>query len=193
MPVVEVRKNNNGSGNMPPPNMMGTPLPNAMPKVPANGKSAMPPPMQPSSKTIDDSLNKPGKYEVSEASDFTIELFLRFHKGRWILMEHEDSKTENHKVVFRMWTYNEMVELKKMATTFDLRKKVHELDNDLLNMLKIKRFLKSWTFGEKNKRLEIQHVGGTMTDEGWTAFTRLQPSIAQYIIDEMNAVFEYNR
>ena len=192
MPIVEARSNSKNSGT-PPQNMAAWPSADGSPpiqqKMPQNPSSLA----SVAEKRIDKSFDRPGKYEVSDESDFTIELFLKNYHGRWILMERADGTTENHKVVFRMWTYNEMVEMKKMATTFDLRKKVHELDNDLLNRLKIQRLLKSWTFGDSNERLRISHIGGVMTDESWTAFTRLQPNIAQYIIDQMNSVYEYNR
>ncbi len=142
---------------------------------------------------LDEAIPGPGKYEVTDESDFTIYLHLKKYNGRWLLMNNADETTDEHSVTFRMWTYNEMIEMKKMATSYDLRKKMHEVDNDLLNRIKIQRLLKSWTFGGENKNLSIQHVGGKMTDESWVAFTKLQPNIAQYIITEMNMVLEYNR
>ncbi len=199
MAIVQSTTVPNGGQRLPPPNVTGTSLPqNGRPNAPMSPNSdigKMPVSQNMVGATrVDEAYRKatPGKYEISSESDFTIEVHLKKYKGRWILMNGSDDTTDDHSVVFRMWTYNEMVEMKKMATSYDLRKKVHEIDNDLLNRLKIQRLMKSWTFGRDNKNLEIQHAGGTMTDESWVAFTKLQPNIAQYILDEMNMVLEYN-
>ena len=94
--------------------------------------------------------------------------------------------------MFRMWAYDEMVNLKKMATNYDPLKRIHMVDHDVLNRLKIQRLMVSWTFDKDNPRLRIQHVNGVMTDEGWKAFISLQPNISAYIIEEMNKVYEFN-
>lgn len=180
---------------MPSPSQSPRQTPPQQPPAPVPGdigRMPLMPSMAGGVSRLDQAIPKKGKYEITDETDFTVELHLRKHKGRWILMNNPDSTTEDHSVTFRMWTYNEMVEMKKMATSYDLRKKMHEVDNDLLNRLKIQRLMKSWTFGEANKNLEIHHVGGTMTDESWVAFTKLQPNIALYIINEMNMVLEYN-
>ena len=205
MAIVQASTVPGGGQRLPPPNVIGTPLPMSASAPPQNPAAPAPPnsdigklPVAPNMvgvNRVDDAYRKvtPGKYEVSSESDFTIEIHLKKHGGRWILMTGSDGTTDDHVVVFRMWTYNEMVEMKKMATSYDLRKKVHEIDNDLLNRLKITKLMKSWTFGKENKNLEVRHVGGFLDDESWVAFTKLQPNIAQYIIDEMNMVLEYNR
>jgi hypothetical protein len=141
---------------------------------------------------IDQALMKAGKFEITPEMNFTIKIFLKEMNGRWVLMNRAGVGTEEHEVVFRMWTYNEMIEMKKMSTNFDDKKRMHLTDNDMLNRLKIQRFMLSWTFDRDNPRLKIQHVHGVMTDEGWDAFIRLQPNIATYIIEEMNKVYDFN-
>lgn len=205
MPVVQVPHNN-----APTKSQSGISIKTSEPKLPQGtpqsesnkqpapvmgeiGKLPSMPSMAGNIPRLDEAIPSTGKYEVTEESDFTIYLHLKKYSGRWLLMNRADETTDEHSVTFRMWTYNEMIEMKKMATSYDLRKKMHEVDNDLLNRIKIQRLLKSWTFGNENKNLVIQHVGGKMTDEGWVAFTKLQPNIAQYIITEMNYVLEYNR
>lgn len=141
---------------------------------------------------VDEKLMGPGKYEVTPDTTFRIKMFLKEKDGRWIIMNSSGKGIEEHEVVFRMWTYDEMVELRKMATNYDPTKRIHMLDNDVLNRLKVQRLMVSWTFGGANPRLRIQHVQRVMTDESWEAFKRLQPNISDQILSEMNKVYEYN-
>jgi len=141
---------------------------------------------------VDERLMKPGKYEVSDESSFTVKLYLK-KKGvaRWSLMNGPGEGVDEEKVVFRMWTFDEMVELRKMATTFDQVRRMHLIDYDALNRLKVQRLMMSWTLDRDNPRLKLHHVNGVLVDEAWTVFSkRLLPNIAQHIIDEMNAVYE---
>jgi hypothetical protein len=140
---------------------------------------------------LDEKLMKPGKYEVTPEDTFTIELFLKRTEKRWVLCPPDKGATKEE-VVFRMWTYDEMVEMRKMATNYDPMKRLHMVDQDLLNRMKVQRLLVAWTFDKDNPRLRIQHVNGVMTDEGWKAFTRLHPNICSFIIERMNMVYEYN-
>jgi hypothetical protein len=141
---------------------------------------------------IDEKLMKQGKYEITLDTTFTIMIHMKEKDGRWIIMNGPGKGIETNSVVFRMWTYDEMVEMRKMATSYDAQKRVHMIDNDALNRFKIQRLMVSWTFDRDNFRLRIQHVHGVMTDEGWMAFVSLQPNISSFIIDEMNKVYEFN-
>ena len=141
---------------------------------------------------LDEKLMKPGKYEICAETVFSISVHLKERDGRWILMNGSGKGIESNTIVFRMWTYNEMIEMRKMVTTYDAQKRIHMIDNDALNRIKIQRLLVSWTFDKDNCRLRIQHVNGVMTDESWLAFCSLQPNISSHIIDEMNKVYEFN-
>jgi hypothetical protein len=147
---------------------------------------------QPSGPRVDEKLMKPGKYEVTPETTFSISIHMRARDNRWIIMAGPGKGIDTELVVFRMWTYDEMVEMRKMATSYDQSKRIHMIDNDALNRLKVQRLMVSWTFGKDNPRLRVQHVNGVMTDESWRAFTQLQPNILNYIIDEMNKVYEFN-
>jgi len=141
---------------------------------------------------LDEKLMKPGKYEVTPEDIFTVELYLKKTDRRWILCNPNDKNVIKEEVVFRMWGYDEMVNLKKMATNYDPLKRIHMVDHDTLNRLKIQRLMVSWTFDKDNPRLRIYHVNGVLTDEGWQAFTRLQANLCSYIIERMNLVFDFN-
>lgn len=141
---------------------------------------------------VDERLMKPGKYEVTPETKFKIQLYLKERDGRWVIMTGAGKNIEEHEIVFRMWTYDEMVEMRKMSTAYDATKRMHTIDNDALNRLKVQKLMVSWTFDKDNVRLRIQHVNGVMTDESWTAFASLQPNITSYVIDEMNKIYEFN-
>ncbi len=139
---------------------------------------------------VDEQVMLPGKYEVTPEHTFTIKMHLQERDGRWVLMQQSSEDTTTHEVIFRMWTYDEMVDLKKKATIYEPQRKVHIIDNDALNRLKVQRLLKSWTFDEDNPRLKLLHVNGVLADEGWENFKRLQPNIIEYILSRMNDVYE---
>ena len=141
---------------------------------------------------VDEKLMKPGKYEITPEVIFTVTIHVKEKDGRWIIMNGPGKGIETNNIVFRMWSYDEMIEMRKMATNYDVTKRIHMIDNDNLNRFKIQRLLMSWTFDKDNPRLRIQHVNGVMTDEGWKAFISLQPNISAYIIEEMNKVYEFN-
>ena len=139
---------------------------------------------------VDEALMKPGKYEVTDEHKFTITIHLRETEGRWVVVVNPVKGTEAHTATFRMWSYDEMIEMKKMATSYDPSKRMHMIDNDTLNRLKIQRFMLRWTLDRDNARLKLHRVQGTLTDESWDIVKRLQPNILNYIITEMNKVYE---
>ena len=61
-------------------------------------------------------LMQPGEYEVTKSSTFTLRLPLRKNEDNWWVVVSEDEAETVEEVVFRMWAYDEMVELRKLAT-----------------------------------------------------------------------------
>lgn len=141
---------------------------------------------------VDVRLMKPGKYEVTPETTFTVEIHLRKRGNRWVIVESSGNEVEDESVTFRMWGYDEMVEMRKMATTYDPVKRIHMIDHDALNQLKVQRLMVEWTFGRDNPRLKLWHVNGVLVDEAWAAFKKLQPNIISHILNEMNRIFEHN-
>lgn len=138
-------------------------------------------------------LMEPGKYEVTRSSTFTVDVPLRRRSendGWWVVVKPEHAEV-TEQVVFRMWSYDEMVEMRKLATKYDTVRRVHMIDHDVLNRLKVQRFMVSWTFGEDNPRLQLQHQNGVLTDESWAAVKRLQTNILKHLVDEMNDKYEF--
>jgi len=145
---------------------------------------------------LDVQIYKPGKYEVNPDDVFRIKVHITKKDGRWVVLNPDETKAqrgvEKHWVDFRMWTFDEEIELRKAATTFDSQKRMHLIDHDVLNRLKIQKLLKTWSFAQDNDALRLFHQNGVLVDESYEAFTKLHPNIARYIIDRMNDVLEYN-
>jgi hypothetical protein len=141
---------------------------------------------------VDEQLMEAGEYEVTPEHTFTIDVYLKQKGSRWIVMEKGGRGVIHEHVVMRMWTYDEMVDLKKRATTYDQLKRFHMVDHDALNRMKLQKFLVSWTLDKKNPNMKLHHQNGVLTDECWTAFAKLQTNISTHIIDEMNSIYEYN-
>lgn len=138
-------------------------------------------------------LMEPGKYEVTRQSTFTVRVPLkrRSEEDGWWLVVKEDESEVVEQVVFRMWEYDEMVEMRKLATKYDQVRRVHMIDHDVLNRLKVQRFMVSWTFGNDNPRLQLHHQNGVLTDESWMAVKKLQTNILSHLIQEMNEKYEF--
>jgi hypothetical protein len=159
-------------------------------KVIGGGKARKP--QQKVAPRVDESLMEPGDYEVTPEHTFDILLFLKEKDGRWVVVNKGGSGVSEHKIVMRMWSYDEMVELRKRATSYDQNKRIHMIDQDLLNRIKIQKLMMSWTLSDDNARLKIHRRQGALTDESWTNVKRLQTNILQFIINSMNEVYELN-
>ena len=147
---------------------------------------------KPAADRVDERIMKPGDYEVTPETTFEVEVHLRKSGSRWVVVEGAGKDIVTHKVVFRMWTYDEMVEMRKMSTTYDSVRRVHMIDNDALNRLKVQKLMVSWTFGDDNPRLKMHKVQGVLTDESWETFKKLQPNIISHILERANGAYEFN-
>jgi len=148
------------------------------------------------SKTIEEQLYEAGKYEVTKEHTFKVEFLLdKVNNGeseRWIIVDKKTKSTEEHWAEFRIWTYEEEIEFRKLATTYDPLKRMHFVDHDILNRIKVQRLLLGWSFEKDNLRLKLHHIQGVMTDECYKMFMKLFPNIVKRIIDGMNSVLDYN-
>jgi len=142
--------------------------------------------------TTEESLYQTGEYEITPDDDFKIEFYITKIDKRWVIRREKSENTEYHWVIFRMWSYEEEIELRKKATSFDEIKRLHSLDNNILDRFKIQRLLKSWSFEEKNQRLKLHHVNGILTDECYKNVMKLHPTVLRFIIQCMNEVLEQN-
>ena len=141
---------------------------------------------------VDERIMEPGEYEITPDITFDVDVYIQKSGTRWVVVEGKGKGVVHHKIVFRMWNYDEMVEMRKMCTSYDANKRMHMIDNDALNRLKIQKLMISWTFGDENPRLKLHRLQGVLTDESWNAFKKLQPNIITNIFDKANRVYEFN-
>lgn len=141
---------------------------------------------------VDEALMEPGDYEVTPEHTFDVKMYLMVKDKRWVIMNGSGEGVAEHTVVIRLWNYDEMVGLRKQATNYDSNRRIHMVDQDLLNRLKIQKLVMSWTLESINPRLKLHRQQGSLTDESWTNFKKVQPNILQYIINQMNEVLELN-
>lgn len=135
-------------------------------------------------------------YEVKPTDEFTIKFGLKEIEGRWIVIDNEqidvlDKTIQKHWVKFKMWTFNEELNLRKKATKYDEDKRINMIDFDTLNEYKVRFLIKDWSFGERNEKLKLFHINGYLVDQSWDVFRRLYVNIVKYIIAKMNEVLEW--
>jgi hypothetical protein len=141
---------------------------------------------------VDEALMAPGKYEITSEHTFEVKIYLRTEGNRWVVVSGPGKGVDEEKVVFRMWSYDEIVSMRKAATSFDAVRRLHLVDTDLLDRLKVQKLMQSWTLDKDNPRLKVHRVNDVLTDESWSRFTKLHPNIIRRILDGMNEILEYN-
>jgi len=138
----------------------------------------------------DTAISAPGNYEVTRSSTFAVKIPMKVNADKWWVLVDEEYAEVVEEAVFRMWTYDEMVDMRKMSTVFDQLRRVHMIDHDILNRLKIQRLMTAWSFAKGNPRLAIHHANGVLTDESWDAVRRMQTNIVRFLIEQMNERLE---
>jgi hypothetical protein len=135
-------------------------------------------------------------YEVGPESIFYVKFGIMPIDGRMIVIKEDDidfeKNAESHWVKFKMWSYEQELEWKNESTEYDSVKRVHTLNADKLNEIKIRNLILKWSFGEKQDSLKLFHVNGLLTDESLKTFYSLYPAIVRYIVERMNDILEFN-
>jgi len=136
------------------------------------------------------------KYEVGPDSSFMVEFGILAKDDRYVIMDKDEVKmtkgAESHWAKFKMWTYEQELDWKNEATEFDSTKRVHMLNTDKLNEIKLRNLILNWSFSEADNSLKMLHVNGVLADESLKVFYSIYPSIARHIVDGMNDVLEFN-
>lgn len=141
---------------------------------------------------------KRSKYEITKDSYFIVKFGLvQKDDGRFVPIKEEAvdgiPQAELHWVKFRMWNYGEELKWKSEFLEYNNVTKAQFLNIDKLNERKIRRLLLDWSFGEYDDRLKLLHCDGSLSDESYSMFMGLYPSIAGTIVDMMNLVLESNQ
>lgn len=136
------------------------------------------------------------KYEVKPETYFYVKFGIVSQEDRWVVIDEEDvsvtKKAESHWVKFKMWNYAQELDWKNQATEFDNSKRMHTLNTDKLNELKIRNLLVDWSFAEDEDSLKMLHVNDLLCDESFKVFYSLYPGIIRHIVSKMNDVLEFN-
>lgn len=138
------------------------------------------------------------KYEVTKDSYFIIQFgLLQEEGGRFVPIQKDDverfSRAEMHWVKFRVWTYEEELNWKSEFLEYNNVSKIQGINVNKLNERKIKNLMLDWSFGEYDDRLKLLHCDGKLSDESYSLFMGMYPSIATTIVDMMNLVLENNQ
>ena len=141
---------------------------------------------------------KKTKYEVTSESYFVISFGLVEQVGgRFVPVNSEDvdniPQAERHWVKFRMWNYGEELAWKSEFLEYDRASKSQVLNVEKLNERKIRHLMLDWSFGQNEDRLKLLHCDGKLSDESYSMFMGLYPSIANTIVNMMNNVLENNQ
>ena len=92
-----------------------------------------------------------------------------------------------------MWTYDEELQWKADCLEYNSQTKIQSINYDKLNEIKLKNLLLDWSFAENEDRLKLLHCDGKLSDESYSIFNGLYPSIATCIVEMMNDVLESNQ
>lgn len=138
------------------------------------------------------------KYEVDKNSFFIIKFGLIIQQdGRFVAIRHDAvddfRDAQLHWVKFRMWNYCEELQWKHQCTQYNNQMKSQIINQDKLNQKKIKELILDWSFSENEESLKLLHCDGKLSDESYSVFMGLYPSIATTIVDLMNNVLENNQ
>lgn len=142
--------------------------------------------------------SKRTKYEVTKDSYFIVRFGLyQKEDGRFVPIKDEMvddiPESERHWVKFRMWNYSEELKWKSEFLEYNNATKSQFLNTDRLNERKIRHLMLDWSFGSFDDRLKLLHCDGVLSDESYSMFMGMYPSIAGTIVDLMNLVLESNQ
>lgn len=139
------------------------------------------------------------KYQISPDTFFIIRfgLYQNEEDGRIIPIRQDAvddiRNAERHWVKFRMWSYREQLRWKQESTQYHTASRSQVINQDKLNQKKIRRLMLDWSFGEYDDRLKLLHCDGILSDQSYSLFYNMYPSIASTIVDLMNLVLESNQ
>lgn len=163
----------------------------AKPQEEARPQTQMDVPGQP--RSFADSLRGPSRYFVKPDSTFRVVFGVFERDGRLIPCGADTEGCEQHWIEFRIWNFKEETQLKKMCSEFDTVNRVHKIDNDKLDRLKVQKLFVNWSFGEKDPDLVLHPINGIMPDADVEKFFSLYPAIIHHLLDCMNLVLEGGR
>ena len=121
---------------------------------------------------VDSKIREAGKFELKNSDSFFVKFGLVQVDERWLIANKEEGEgIESCWVKFKMWSFEEEVILRSQATQWDGQRRIHTLNNDYFNRLKIQKLMLDWSFSKENENLKLHRVNNVLTDESfWKLF-----------------------
>jgi len=133
------------------------------------------------------------KWQLQDNETFRIRFNLNEVEKKRITLRLDETKNSNtveHWVEFKMWDYNTMIAMRKLATKYHKESGSFYVDHDHFNDLKIKNLLVDWSFGQVDAQMKLQHHNNVLTDDSFKMFRSLYPWIVSAIVNKMNIILE---
>ena len=136
------------------------------------------------------------KYEVRPDTSFIVRFGIKENgDGKFMPVTGDDMKydpeVEEHWAKFRMWSYDEKVKWRTEFMEFNTLTRSGDVNVDKLNERKIRMLLLDWSFGNYGDDMKLLHCDGRLSEESYSLFLNLYPSIALEIVSLMNSILDY--
>jgi hypothetical protein len=84
-------------------------------------------------------------------------------------------------------SYEEELEAKRNATTFDEYRGIHHIDQDIISEWRVKRCLIRWNLHLKLKRFSsrLHRSGNMLRPDSWEEFKKLPPLVRKEIVQKL--------
>lgn len=140
-----------------------------------------------SMKTHQDPINNDQKPEV-ECKRFRLKIYLRIMANKTLRpVNRKELATLGFLIECEYPTYEEELEAKRNATTYDESRGIHFVDNDLISEWRVKRCLIKWNLHVRLKGFckRLRRTNNSLTSESWEDFRRLPPLVRKTIVNKL--------
>jgi hypothetical protein len=127
------------------------------------------------------------KQEI-ERKRFRFKIYLRIMANKTLRpVPRKELSTLNFIIEAEYPTYEEELEAKKNATTYDEGRGVHYVDNDVISEWRVRKCLIKWNLPTKLKGFcrRLHRYNNSLTDESWEDFKKLPPLVRKKIIQRL--------
>jgi hypothetical protein len=123
-----------------------------------------------------------------ERKRFRLRIYLRIMANRTIRpVARKELSTLNFLIECEYPTYQEELEAKRTATTYDEVRGLHYVDNDVISEWRAKRCLIRWNLHLRLKNFckRLRRANNMLTSESWEDFKKLPPLVRKTIVNKL--------
>jgi hypothetical protein len=123
-----------------------------------------------------------------ERKKFRLKIYLRIMANRTLRpVNRKELSTLSFMIECEYPTYEEELEAKRNATTYDEARGIHYVDNDLISEWRVKRCLIRWSLPQKlhNFCRRLRRSNNQLTSESWEDFRKLPPLVRKAIVNKL--------